>query len=140
MNDHSALGTVRDSLSTARDSLTDIHMTTPLDAIVRQGRARRSAALVHRPGRHRRGRGAGHRPDRRHRLGASTGHGHIRTAVFTLVSNADGTATLTINKRCALRPGILQSDLAHVGIPAKVTAGSFLASDPGPTAPIAQVV
>ena len=41
MNDNNALGTVRDSLTTARDSLTEVHMTTPLDTIVRHGRARR---------------------------------------------------------------------------------------------------
>ncbi len=41
MNDNYAVDTVRDSLTTARDSLTDVHMTTPLDTIVRHGRARR---------------------------------------------------------------------------------------------------
>jgi hypothetical protein len=60
--------------------------------------------------------------------------GTIRTAAFTLVSNADGTATLTINNDVLFEPGILQSDLAHDGIPAKVTAGSFCSSDPAPAA------
>jgi hypothetical protein len=41
MNDNSAVDTVRDSLTTARDSLPEMHMTTPLDTIVRHGRARR---------------------------------------------------------------------------------------------------
>jgi hypothetical protein len=41
MNDNYAVDTVRDSLTTARDSLTEVHMTTPLDTIVRHGRARR---------------------------------------------------------------------------------------------------
>jgi hypothetical protein len=39
MNDESALGTVRESLATAKDSLTGIQMSTPLDAIVRHGQA-----------------------------------------------------------------------------------------------------
>lgn len=41
MNDNHAVDTVRDSLTIARDSLTEVHMTTPLDTIVRHGRARR---------------------------------------------------------------------------------------------------
>lgn len=41
MNDNCAVDTVRDSLTTARDSLTGVHMTTPLDTIVWHGRARR---------------------------------------------------------------------------------------------------
>jgi hypothetical protein len=103
MNDDSALGTVQDSLSTARDSLTEVHMNTPLDTIVRHARATR----------------------RRHRLmglagtgavavtaalavgltgvaGSTHRPGIIRTAAFTLASNANGTATLTINPK--LRP------------------------------------
>ena len=56
--------------------------------------------------------------------------GTIRTAAFTLVSNANGTATLTINNDVLFEPGTLQSDLAQDGIPAKVTVGSFCSSDP----------
>lgn len=41
MNDNNAVDTVRDSLATARDSLTGVRMTTPLDTIVRHGRVRR---------------------------------------------------------------------------------------------------
>ena len=67
------------------------------------------------------------------------GTGTIRTAAFTLVSNANGTATLTINNNVLFEPSTLQADLAQDGIPAKVTAGSFCSSDPAP-AGVAQVV
>ena len=40
MNDNNAVDTVRDSLTAARDSLIEVHMTAPLDTIVRHGRAR----------------------------------------------------------------------------------------------------
>ena len=60
--------------------------------------------------------------------------GTIRTAAFTLVRNATGTATLTINNDVLFEPGTLQSDLAQDGIPAKVTVGSFCSSDPAPAA------
>jgi hypothetical protein len=60
--------------------------------------------------------------------------GTIRTAAFTLVSNANGTATLTINNDVLFEPGTLQSDLAQDGIAAKVTVGSFCSSDPAPAA------
>jgi len=65
--------------------------------------------------------------------------GAIGTASFTLVSNADGTATLTINPRELLEPGALQSDLQQYGIPAVVTSGSICTSDPAP-AGFSQVV
>jgi hypothetical protein len=66
--------------------------------------------------------------------GAAPAHGKgaIRTVAFTLVSNANGTATLTINSNVLLDPGTLQSDLAQDGIPAMVTVGSFCSSDPAP--------
>jgi hypothetical protein len=72
-------------------------------------------------------------------LGPARTPGTIRTASFTLVSNANGTATLTINPKELLDPAALQSDLAQDGIPAKVTSGSFCSSDPHP-AGFSQVV
>ena len=65
-------------------------------------------------------------------LGPARTPGTIRTASFTLASNANGTATLTINPKELLDPAALQSDLAQDGIPAKVTSGSFCSSDPHP--------
>jgi hypothetical protein len=67
------------------------------------------------------------------------GTGTIRTVAFTLVSNANGTATLTINANVIFEPGTLQRDLAHDGIPAMVTVGSVCSSDPAP-AGLRQVV
>ena len=72
-------------------------------------------------------------------LGPAPAPGTIRTASFTLVSNANGTATLTISPKELLDPAALQSDLAQYGIPAKVTTGSFCSSDPAP-AGFSQVV
>ena len=63
----------------------------------------------------------------------------IHTASYTLISNTDGTATLTINPTELFDSAALQSDLAQDGIPAKVTANSFCASDPAP-AGFSQVV
>jgi hypothetical protein len=60
------------------------------------------------------------------------GTGTIRTAAFTLVEHADGTATLTIRPGSVLDPATLQNDLRHYGIPAIVTTGSFCSSDPAP--------
>ena len=64
--------------------------------------------------------------------GSAPAHGTIRTAAFTLVSNANGTATLSMNPMVVLEPGTLQSDLARYGIRAMVTVGSFCSSDPPP--------
>jgi hypothetical protein len=74
---------------------------------------------------------------------ASSAPGHatgtIQTAAFTLVSHADGTATLTIDNNVLFDPATLQRDLARDGIAAKVTTGSFCSSDPAP-AGVAQVI
>jgi hypothetical protein len=72
-------------------------------------------------------------------LGSAGTPDTIRTAAFTLASNSNGTATLTINPKELLDPAALQSDLAKYGIPAKVTSGSFCSSDPAP-AGFSQVV
>jgi hypothetical protein len=65
--------------------------------------------------------------------GSAPAHGTIRTAWYTLVSNANGTATLTIrNLKELVEPGTLQSDLARDGIRAMVTVGRFCSSDPPP--------
>jgi hypothetical protein len=130
-------------LRAASDSLSAIPMANPPDveAIMARGRARR-----------------------RHRLSAVAGlsvaaaavgtalvlgltgvlgpartSGTIRTASFTLVSNPNGTAALTISPKELLDPAALQSDLVQYGIPAKVTTGSFCSSDPAP-AGFSQVV
>jgi hypothetical protein len=143
MNDTSPVAAVRDSLAAVRDSLTDVHMITPLDTIVRQGRATRrrhrqltslaattavaaAAALV-----------AGLTG----LTGPAPAHatGTIRTAAFTIVSHANGTVMLTIKPGVLLHASTLQTDLAHAGIPAKVTVGSFCSSDPAP-AGFSQVV
>jgi hypothetical protein len=58
------------------------------------------------------------------------GTGTIRTAAFTLVEHANGTATLTINPSVLLDPSALQSALQQDGIPALVTSGSFCSSHP----------
>jgi hypothetical protein len=54
----------------------------------------------------------------------------IRTAAFTLVEHANGTATLTLNPKVLFEPGTLQRDLRQDGIPALVTSGSFCSSHP----------
>ena len=72
-------------------------------------------------------------------LGPARTPGTIRTASFALVSNSDGTTTLTLNPKELLDPAALQSDLAQDGIPAKVTSGSFCSSNPHP-AGFSQVV
>jgi hypothetical protein len=65
--------------------------------------------------------------------GRSPGPATIRTVAFTLVSNPNGTSTLTIDNAKLLDPTTLQNDLARHGIRALVTSGSFCTSDPAPS-------
>jgi hypothetical protein len=133
MKDDSALGTVRDSLATAKDSLTEVQMSTPLDTIVRHGRAtRRRRRLISLAGTGAVAVTAALAVGLTGVIGSTHRTGTIRTAAFTLVSNANGTATLTINPKVLLEPATLQRDLARDGILAKVTVGRFCSSDPAP--------
>jgi hypothetical protein len=133
MNDDSTLDTVRDSLTTAKDSLTEVQMGTPLDTIVRHGRAtRRRRRLIGLAGTGAVAVTAALAVGLTGIIGSTHRTGTIRTAAFTLVSNANGTATLTINPKVLLDASTLQSDLKQDGIPAMVTVGSFCSSDPPP--------
>jgi hypothetical protein len=128
MNDNDTLAAVRDCLTTAKGSLAGVHMTTPADAIVREGRARR----------------------RRHALTGLTGAtvaaagtafavtalaapGHpagqsgsparhpvtARLAAWTVARQANGDITITV--RQLSDPAGLQSTLRADGVPASVT-------------------
>jgi hypothetical protein len=131
MNDDNAVETVRHSLTTARNSLTDVHMTTPLDTIVRDGRSRRrlhsltglaGAAVVAV------GTGLAVAAVLPASPAPASGIGTVRTAAFTLAEHANGTATLTLTAPVLLDPSALQRDLRQDGIPAVVRAGSFCSS------------
>ena len=56
----------------------------------------------------------------------------IRTAAFTLVRNANGTASLTLNQGQMFDPAALQQALARDGIPALVQTGTYCTSTPAP--------
>jgi hypothetical protein len=130
-------------LRAASDSLSGIPVAGPPDvaAVMARGRARRTRRLSAVAGVAAAGAAAGTALalGLTGVLGPARAPGTIRTAAFTLVSNANGTATLTINPKELLDPAALQSDLAQDGIPAMVTSGSFCSSDP-PPAGFAQVV
>ena len=131
MNDSDTVDVVRDSLTTAKDSLAGVHVSTPLDAIVRNGRARR----------------------RRHRLAgltgavavtagialavtalASSGHpvsqpGHpashslrARLVAWTVAKQANGDIKITIRELSD--PSGLQSTLRADGVPANVSSST----------------
>jgi hypothetical protein len=122
-------------LRAASDSLSAIPVASPPDveAIIARGRARRRHRLSAVAGVSvAAGVGTALALGLTGVLGPARTPGTIQTAAFTLVSNSDGTATLTINPKELLDPAALQSDLAQYGIPAKVTSGSFCSSDPHP--------
>jgi hypothetical protein len=124
MNDNNAVDTVRDSLNTARDSLTEMHMTTPLDIIVQHGRARRRrhrltglagaavaavgtvlAVTALLPASH----PAGHQP-------------RVQLAAWTVVKQPGGIIDVTMRE---LRdPAGLQAALRADGVPASVSFGN----------------
>jgi len=121
-----------DVLRRAREALPGSHMGIPVEKIMAVGRSRRhrrfaalsvtgtAAAAAVAVG------VAGV-------LGAG-GHvapvtrGTIRTAAFTLVSNANGTDTLTLTGGQAFNPGALQRALNKAGIRALVTSGQLCRS------------
>jgi hypothetical protein len=58
--------------------------------------------------------------------------GTIRTAAFTLVENANGTATLTLTQSQVFNPSALKQALAQDGIPVLIKTGTFCSSHPAP--------
>ena len=137
MNDDSALGIVRDSLTAAKGTLTETHMNTPLAAIVQRGRAaRRRRRLIGLTGTAAVAASAAVVVGLTGVTGSAPG---VRAAAFTLVSHANSTVTLTINPGELVDAAALQNDLKQDGIPAIVTSGSFCSSEPAP-ADISQVV
>ncbi len=127
MNDNDILDRVSASVS-------GLHMETPVDAIVARGHVRRrrrvsgtaavgvvaaaglALGLVTA--------GGGQHP---------ASNGGVELASFTLVSNADGTATLTLVKGVPLDADGLRQKLADAGIPAIVNVGRTCDSHPQPT-------
>jgi hypothetical protein len=130
-NDHITDGT---ELRELRESLSGVTVSERprLEAITARGRARRRHRLSAVAGLSVAGAAAGTALalGLAGVLGPARTPGTIRTASFTLASNSNGTATLTINPKELLDPAALQSDLTQYGIPAKVTSGSFCSSDP----------
>jgi hypothetical protein len=126
MNDNDVLDRVERSLS-------GVHMDTPIDVIVARGRIRRRrrtsataavaavavgglALSVSAAG------GSGKQPT----VGAT------QLAAFTLVSNADGTDTLTLIKGQPLSASALIEKLSQAGVPAIVNVGKTCDSHPQP--------
>jgi hypothetical protein len=66
---------------------------------------------------------------------AARNPGTIRTAAFTLSSNANGTDTLTLRQSQVLNPAELQRALARDHIPALVMVGVYCSSNPPPPQP-----
>jgi hypothetical protein len=135
MNVHDEM-TDSEVLRAAADSLSAIPTASPPDvqAIIARGRARRTRRLGALAGLSVAGAAVGTALvlGLTGVLGPARAPGTIRTASFTLMSNSNGTATLTISPKELLDTGALQSDLAQYGIPAKVTTGSLCTSDPAP--------
>jgi hypothetical protein len=125
MKANDTVAVVRDSLTTAKDSLTGVHMNTPPDAIARNGRARRRwhrltgltgamavmagtalAVTALAP--------SGH-------TASQSGHpGTAQVAAWTVAKQANGDITVTI-RQLSDPPG-LQSTLRADGVPASVTS------------------
>jgi hypothetical protein len=146
MNDSSALGTVRKSLASARESLADVHMTTSVETITRRGRTRRwrhrtaglvgatAVAVAAAVG------GAVAMAPSSH---PSAAHPAARLAAWTVVRHADGTIYVTIRELSDLAG--LQRTLRADGVPASVTLTAqrnhacHVYPDPGATGPEAIV-
>jgi hypothetical protein len=124
MNDNDVMREVRDSLS-------GLHMSRPVDAIVARGRARRRGRLSGLAG-------AGVAAGVALTLGLtsvmSSGNAPrpasprtAQLAAFSVVSGPNGTSTLTLRKgkQYRLDPNALRQALAQYGIPALVTVGTM---------------
>jgi hypothetical protein len=130
MNDNDVL----DQLS---ESMSGVHMLTPVEEIMVRGRARRRhrlSALA----------AAGVTASAAVGLGLwgvggsghpSGGGGSVQLAAFSVTSGPNGSSTLTLRKGAQYRldPDALRDALAQHGIPAVVTLGKVCDTNPEPT-------
>ncbi len=137
MNDNDVLEWVKDTMS-------QIHMDTPIEAIFTRGRSRRRRRLSGLAG-------AGVAIGLGLALAVSINGGsgtvpprHVvspaKLMAFTLVSRPDGTATLTLTKGQLPDPNDLRQQLAEAGVPAVVMVGSRCDSQGGDPSGLDQVV
>lgn len=120
-----------DVLCEVRDSLTALHMRTPVEAIMARGRARRRGRLS---GMAAAGGAAGVALTLGLTSVMSSGSaprpaslGTARLAAFTIAGGPNGTSTVTWRKgkQYILEPNALRQALAQHGIPALVTVGTM---------------
>jgi hypothetical protein len=124
-------------MTTVKDALSGVEMDTPVDEIMAAGRSRRRRRMsglavagiavaglatgVPAIGNH------GSAP-----VSPPGRSGTVQLAAFTVVSNPNGTATLTLLKGATLNPDSLSRALAGAGVPALVRVGSFCDQHAGP--------
>jgi hypothetical protein len=125
-----------DVLHTVKESMAGVHMQTPVEEIVASGRTRRrrrrsglaaagalavtgltAGALAIS--------GSGAAPP----TGASGGRSGVQLAAFSVVSNPNGTATVTLVKGPGINPDSLSRALGGAGVPAIIRVGSFCRAD-----------
>jgi hypothetical protein len=137
MNDNDVLEWVKDAVS-------EIHMNTPLEAIVTRGRSRRRRRLSGLAGT-----GVAIGLGLALAVSAFSGSrtvpspddaGSAQLMGFTLVSNHNGTATLTLTKGQLPDPSVLRQQLAQAGVPAVVNVGSRCDSQGGDPPGLDQVI
>ena len=133
-----------DVLDKLSESLSGVHMDTPIETIVARGRSRQRRRRSHRVvtaataallvvlavlsfGSH------------RTTPPASTGT-NIHLAAFTVVTNPNGTATLTLVKGVPLDADALRQKLAQAGVPAIVTVGRSCSNQVADSAALDHVV
>jgi hypothetical protein len=140
--------TDHDLLRPVRQSLSGLQMRTPVESIIRNGRARQrrrrlavttvttsagvTAVIV---GTSVAGSTAG---SPRSHPARPVSSAHTQLAAFTVTSGEGGSTDLSLRKGADLDPGALRQALAQRGIPALVTVGTFCRtpSKPVDTAPL----
>jgi hypothetical protein len=128
-----------DILHTVKESMAGVHMRTPVADIVAGGRTRRRRRLS---GLTAAGAlavtgltagalaisGSGAAPPVRAGGNAGSAGGNVQLAAFRVVSNPNGTATVTLVKGPGINPDSLGRALSGAGIPAIIRVGSFCRS------------
>jgi hypothetical protein len=134
-----------DILHTVKESMAGVHMRTPVENIVASGRTRRRRRLSALTG-------AGALAVTGLTAGAlaisgsgaapptgGAGGGNVQLAAFSVVSNPNGTATVTLVKGPGINPDSLSRALGGAGVPALIRVGTFCRSD-GSSPRLAQVL
>jgi hypothetical protein len=138
VNDNELLAAMRSSLTSVKDSLTDVHMERTASAITARARTRRVRRAVSRAGAAGLAISAGVALTLGSGGPATAGSVHVNLDAWSVNTNSSGLVDVTV--RALKDPALLRQTLVRAGVPAEVTFGEVCTATTGDLPQLSQVL